>query len=95
MDLLEIIAFCHKYYPGQMEIATKKKLWYLLYVVVISGCSDGGLEDVDQKDLSGDELYLGIEHTDKDFNHYALSKLSAKFISEVFQPMIQFIRANY
>jgi hypothetical protein len=99
MDLLEAIALYHKYYPGNMDAATKKKLWYLLYIVAISGCSDADLKEIQQKDLGGDDLYLGIGHTDRELVDYsdALSKLSAKFISEaeVFQAMIQFIRTNY
>jgi len=100
MDLLELIAVCAQYYPGNMDHAIKKKLWYLLYVVAISGCEDGNLVGVKPKECrEKDEVYLGLKFTDRDLCDYpeALARLSAKFASEaeVFEPMTKFIRTNY
>jgi hypothetical protein len=100
MELLEIVRVFTQYYPGQVPAATKQKLWYLLLLVAISGCSPDDLERVAKTDCpEKNEVYLGLRHDDKDFEDYrtALCRLSKKFEAELelFPTMTQFVRAHY
>jgi hypothetical protein len=100
MDLLEIVRIFEQCYPITMRSDTKQKLWYLLFLVAISGCADDDISQVVKTDCQErDEIYLGLAHNDRGFNDYktALCRLSLKFEEEfeLFPTMTQFIRANY
>jgi hypothetical protein len=87
MDILDIVRLFEKHYPIKMQIDTKEKLWYLLFLVAISGCSER------------DEIFLGVKHNDREFENYRLAfcRLSQKFESEfdTVPRMTEFVRANY
>ncbi|OHT04644.1 hypothetical protein TRFO_27782 [Tritrichomonas foetus] len=100
IDIFQIVDTCIQYYPGTIGIETLKKLWFLLYIVAVAGANDDQLNDVKQKDSkSPNSPYLGLEHSDRDFNDYdeALASLSKKFEAEfeAFPNMVEFVRKNY
>jgi hypothetical protein len=100
MDILELVHLFEIYYPMKIPIEIKQKLWYLLLLVAISGCSETDLEHVIKQDCKeSDELFLGVGHTDREFNDYllALCRLTQKFETEFehFPSMTQFVRAKY
>jgi hypothetical protein len=100
MDLLEIVMLIKDNYPGTMTIETKTRLWFLLFLVAVSGAEDQDLIDISQKDCDqADDVFLGLEHSEKDFVDYkeALCRLSKKLEAsqEVRQNMVQFVRKKY
>jgi hypothetical protein len=101
MDAIEIISAFGEYYPGVIPLSTKQALWFLLFVVAISGAADEDLQNVLPMQCSEDqELFLGIEHTDRELLNYrvALCRLRPKFeaeFDEVFLSMASFLRQNY
>lgn len=99
-DIFEIVDLCIQYHPGKMSEETLSKVWYLLYIVAVSGASDAELEHVEHLDCKEcSDPYLGLEHTDRSFADYklALGRLSKKFEAEfqAFPSMVEFIRVNY
>jgi hypothetical protein len=100
MDILEVVRLFETRYPIKIPHAAKHKIWYLLLLVAISGCSEADLAQVTKQDCTErDEIFLGLAHTDRDFNDYplALSRLAQKFESEFehFPSMTQFVRAKH
>jgi hypothetical protein len=82
-------------------LTTKQALWFLLFIVAISGASDGDLQKVQPEFGPQDqEIFLGVGHTDRELLDYprALSMLRPKFESEfaeVFGSMVTFLTRNY
>jgi hypothetical protein len=77
-----------------------KNLWYLLYLVAVSGAPDEILAGVPGKDCAEkDQPFLGLAHNETDFTDYkeALARLRKKLESEpaAFPTMVQYVRAKF
>lgn len=99
-DIFEIVDLSSAFYPGTMSEDTLKKLWYLLYIVAVSGAQDDQLKNVTHSDCKEkNQPFLGLAHTENEFKDYvmALSRISFKFSSEfeAFPAMVDFVRKNY
>ncbi|KAH0786502.1 hypothetical protein GPJ56_009573 [Histomonas meleagridis] len=99
-DIFQVVDLCTKYFPGKLGRGSLEKIWYLLYIVAVSGAEDDMLNNVKQEDFAeSDQPYLGLKHNDEDFSDYkmALTRLSKKFESEfeAFPAMVEFVRKNY
>ncbi|OHS97747.1 hypothetical protein TRFO_35953 [Tritrichomonas foetus] len=100
MDIFEVVKVCIEYYPGKIGTETLKKIWYLLYIVAVSGATDEQLNDVKHKTSpQANTPFLGLNQDGKDFEDYqlALSYLSQIFEAEfeAFPAMVEFVRKNY
>jgi hypothetical protein len=101
MDAIAILSAFEASYPGEIPPETKQALWFLLFVVAISGASKEELSDVSPEGgLRDEEVFLGLERTDRDLLDYrtALRRLRPKFESEfeeVFGSLVAFLRYNY
>jgi hypothetical protein len=98
-DIFAIVDAVVKY-GGSLTAVILKQLWYLLYVVAISGSDASLLAAVQVKDCGEKEQpFLGLSRNDTDFTDYkeALARLGKKFESELstFPKMVEFVRANY
>ena len=99
-DIIAIAETISRYYPGEPSDETKKRIWYLLFIVSFSGASEEEIAGIRQiESPKPNAIFLGIEHTATDFMNYqlALGVFSSKFASESndFPQMASFIRANY
>jgi hypothetical protein len=99
-DLFEIVSLCVRYHPGKIGQDTCKKMWYLLYIVAVSGADPSEFTDIMPQDCKeADSAYLGLSHDGVDFDDYgmALARLGKKFEAEAaaFPSMVEFIRKNY
>jgi hypothetical protein len=76
-------------------------LWFLLFVVAISGAEEADLRDIVPAQCEEEqELFLGLEHTNRELLDYrtALCRLRPKFeaeFAEGFSSMVSFLRQNY
>ncbi|OHS98029.1 hypothetical protein TRFO_35681 [Tritrichomonas foetus] len=100
IDIFAIVELVTQFYPSEMSGDTLKRIWYLLYIVAISGASETDLEHIQFKESDEPNMpFLGLERNGSDFADYrhALEILGKKFESEAetLPAMIKFVRQNY
>lgn len=100
MDIFAIIELITQFYTNEMSAETLKRIWYLLYIVAVSGAREEELQNVKPRACDEPNMpFLGLERNGTDFVSYkiALDVLSHKFLSEFnsFPRMCEFIRCNY
>ena len=99
-DIFLVAEVIAQYYPEPIKQDTLKRVWYLLYIAVITGSSEESLNNIlpTHQQIPKTPL-LGLEHTSTDFNSYplALGYLSKLFEDEKenYPDMVKFIRAKY
>jgi hypothetical protein len=99
-DIFALVDSAGKSHTAKMSKNLMKNLWYLLYLVAVSGAPDGALGQAAGKDCAEKEqIYLGLAHSETDFADYpdALARLGKKFEAEAaaFPKMVEYVRANY
>lgn len=99
-DIFAIVTSCSEFYPKKMGSDTLQKIWFLLAIAAVSGATDEQVNEFKQLDCKeGDKPFLGLGHTDAEFEDYmlALGRLLKKFEGESgsIRFMIDFVRKNY
>lgn len=99
-DIFAVVETTKQFFPIKIEEKYLQHVWYLLYVVAVSGASDPQCKSAKPtKFQAKDPFFLDLEHNETEFSNYeaALARLSDKFTSEFasFPQMVEYVRKNF